>query len=279
MAITGGIKFFDKNKADSLTGAMAIASSGNPSAGFILDRSNFTVWRSVGSDDTTTETITITLPTSQTFNRLFLLRHNFKEFTVKFFDGFSFVDFVNVVGINGITTSGISETVYALGSSYYEFDSVTTTQIEITVTKTQVVNEEKFLNSFVVTPELGTLVGFPIIKNVTKDRNLRKSTLLNGRVFVDKSIEVMRFLIDFKNYPPLLTLDLDLLVTLFDRDDNFLVWLSGGRDGIPFFKRQLVGFRIEDLIQVQVVNVFKDSYRKNTYVSMVNQKLNLEEAS
>jgi len=126
MAITGGIKFFDKNKADSLTGAMAIASSGDPSAGFILDRNNFTVWRSVGSDDTTTETITVTLSSSQTFNRLFLLRHNFKEFTVKYWNGFSFVNFVNVVGINGIATSGISETVYALGSSYYEFDSVTT---------------------------------------------------------------------------------------------------------------------------------------------------------
>jgi len=277
MAITGGIKFFDKNKADSLTGATVVASSGDPSSKFILDKNRFTVWRSVGSDDTTTETLTITLFSSESFNRLFLIRHNFKEFTAKYWDGFSFVDFANVIGINGIVTTGVSEIAYALGSSYYEFDSVTTTIIQITATKTQVPNEEKFLNSFVVTSELGTLVGFP--KAVpTKDRKLRKSILLNGRVNVDKSLEVMRFAIDFKNYPPTLTTDLNLLITLFDRDDSFLVWLSGGRNGTPFFKQQLVGFRIEDLIQMQVTNIFKDSYRKNTYTSMVNQKLNLEEA-
>lgn len=278
MAITGGIKFFDQNKADSLTGATAAASSGDASAGFILDKNRFTVWRSVGSDDTTTETVTITLSSSQTFNRLFLINHNFKEYTAKYWDGFSFVDFASVISINGVTSSIISETAYTLGSSYYEFDSVTTDIIEITATKTQVVDDQKFLNSFVVTPELGTLIGYPVIKGSIKDKNLRNAKLLNGRKFIDKSLKVFSYQIDFKNYPPLLADDLDIVDTLFDRDQSFLVWVCGGRDGLPFFKRQISGFRIEDLIQVQVTNTFKDKYRKNTYTSMVDMKLNLEEA-
>lgn len=278
MAINGGIKFFDLNLADSKTGADAVASSGDPSADFILDRNQFTVWRSVGSDDTTTETLTITLPASQTFNRLFLIRHNFKEFTAKYWDGFSFADFANVIGVNGVTSSIISEATYTANTAYYEFDSVTTTKIEITATKTQVVDDQKFLNSFVVSTELGTLVGFPIVKDVTKDKKLRKSVLLNGRSFVTKSIEVFRTSIDFKNYPPGLEGDLDLLFTLFDRGDNFFVWLSGGRNDSPFFKYQLRGFRLEDLILSQVVNIFKDKYRKNLYNSMVDMKLKLEEA-
>lgn len=278
MSINGGIKFFDLNFADSKTGADATASSGDPSADFILDRNQFTVWRSVGSNDTTTETLTVTLSASKTFNRLFLIRHNWKEFTVKYWNGFSFVDFANVIGINGVTSSVISETAYAANTAYYEFDSVTTDIIEITATKTQIVNEEKFLNSFVVTNELGTLQGFPIIKDVTKDKKARKSILLNGRSFVTKSIEVFRTSIDFKNYPPGLDSDLDLLFTLFDRDDNFFVWLSGGRNDSPFFKYQLRGFRLEDLILTQVANIFKDRYRKNLYNSMVNMKLKLEEA-
>lgn len=277
MSITGGIKFFDQNLADSKTGADVVASSGDPSADYILDRNQYTVWRSVGSDDTTTETLEITLSASETFSRLFLIRHNFKEFTVKYWTG-SWVDFSNITGINGTTSSIISETVYDANTAYYEFDEVTTTKILITATKTQVADEEKFLNGFVVNSELGTLQGYPIIKDVTKDKKLRKATLLNGRSFVTKSLEVFRTAIDFKNYPPLLTDDLDLIYYLFDRDSNFFVWLCGGRNGEPYFKYQLRGFRIEDLILVQTVNIFKDKYRKNTYSSMVDVKLRLEEA-
>ena len=277
MTISGGIKFFDLNLADSKTGATATASSGDPSADFILDRNQYTVWRSVGSDDTTTETVEITLDAPETFSRLFLLRHNFKEFIVEYDDS-GWTDFSNVIGINGVTSSVISETDYAADSAYYEFDTVTTDKIRISATKTQVADEEKFLNSFAVCEELGTLEGFPIIKNATKDKKLRKSTLLNGRSFVTKSLEVMRFSLDFKNYPASLLNDLDLLFSLFDRDDNFLVWLCGGKNGEPYFKYQLRGFRIEDLIEMQVVNIFKDSYRKNYYNGVVRMKLSLEEA-
>jgi len=278
MAVTGGIKFFDVNKADSKTGASVVASSGSPSANFILDRNQYTVWRSVGSNDTITETIEITLSASETFSRLFLIRHNFKEFIIEYDDG-GWTDFANVIGINGITSSVISETAYAANTAYYEFDEVTTTKIRISATKTQVVDEEKFLNAFVATTELGTLQGFPIIKDATKDKKLRKSITLNGRSLVTKSIEVFRCSINFKNYPPGLDDDLNLLLTLFDRDNNFFVWLSGGRNGDPYFKYQLSGFRIEDLILVQTVNVFKDKYRKNFYNGVVDMKLKLEEAS
>lgn len=278
MAVSGGIKFFDKNLADSLTGATATATSGDSSAPFILDKNFYTFYRSVGSDDTITETLVITLAEAKTFNRLFLINHNFKDFDIKYLDG-TFVDFANVIGVNGDTPGTIVETAYAADTSYYEFDSVTTNQIQIECLKTQVVDAQKFLNSFVVTNELGTLEGFPIIKDATKDKNSRKSELLNGRMFITKSLEVMRFTIDFKNYPPGLEDDLNLVYDLFDRDDSFFVWLCGGRNGDPFFKYQLRGFRLRDLIQVQVTNVFKDKYKNNLYNSMVSVRLKIEEAA
>lgn len=277
MTITGGIKFFDLNFADSKTGASAAASSGNPSVGFVLDRNQYTVWRSVGSDDTIAETLEITLSESKTFDRLFLIHHNFKQFTVQYWDS-GWTDFANIIGINGVTAAQISETTYDANSAYYEFDEVSTNRILITATKTQIVDEQKFLNSFAATSELGTLDGFPIVKNATKDKKLRKSILLNGRSHVNKSIEVMRFSIDFKNYPPPLQADLDLIYNLFDRDDNFLTWICGGRNGNPYFGYQLRGFRIEDVIETQVVNIFKDSYRNNFYNGTVRLKLKLEEA-
>jgi len=131
----------------------------------------------------------------------------------------------------------------------------------------------------VISNEIGTLQGYPIVKDATKDRKLRKSILLNGRSFITKSLEVMRFTIDFKNYPPGLEDDLNLVYSLFDRDENFLTWLCGGRSGDPYFKYQLRGFRAEDLIETQVVNIFKDSYRNNYYNGVVKLKLSLEESS
>lgn len=280
MSVTGGIKFFEPNSADSKAGGTATASSGDPSANFILDRNKYTVWRSVGSDDLTTETIEISLPgrpLETVFSRLFLIGHNFKEFKVQLLAG-EWDDIGDVIGINGVELGVLEETDYALNTAYYEMPALNlTSAFLITVTKTQTPNQEKFLNSFVVTTELGTFAGYPVVRDVTKDKKLRKSVLLNGRSNITKSLEVFRCNIDFKNYPPGLDADLNLTYSLFDRDENFLVWLCGGRDGEPYFKYPLRGFRIEDLHEVQTVNIFKDKYRKNTYTNMVDLKLNLEE--
>jgi hypothetical protein len=280
MTISGGIKFFEPNLADSKTGATVTASTGQPAAPFILDRNKYTFWRSVGSDDLTVETLEITLDSSQAISRLFLVNHNFKTLQALWWDGGGWVEFQNVTGINSVESAVIIEAAYALNTAYYEFDEVTTDKIIITTKETQTPDQEKFLNSFIVTNELGTLQGFPNIKDATKDKKLRKSTMLNGRSFIDKSLEVIRFTVDFKNYPAPTPYadDLDLVYSIFDRDENFLVWLCGGRNGDPYFKYQLRGFRIEDIIEVQTVNIFKDSYRSNYYNGTVKLMLKLEEA-
>jgi hypothetical protein len=287
MAVTGGIKFFDLNLADSKTGTTApSASSGLPSAPFILDRNYYTYWRSVGSDDTTWEDVVIDFPAAVSFNRVFLIGHNFKEFYLERWTGsFWSNDFGTVVGVNGETPDGPASTRYndySRNTAYYEINylggSITTSSLKINVRKTQVADEEKFLNSLVVTNELGTLAGFPIIVDATKDKKIRKATLLNGRTFTEKSLEVFRTRLDFKNYPPGLEDDLDLVYSLFDRDEDFYIWLCGGRAGEPYFKYTLRGWRLEDLPLVQTVNIFKDKYRRNIYTSMVDLKMNLEEA-
>jgi len=278
MAVTGGIKFFDLNLADSKTGTTATASSGDPAAPFILDRNNYTYWRSVGSDDLTQEQIDVDFPASTTFSRLFLIGHNFKDISVVRKVGPLTFPFTNVIGVNGVSKSGISETNETRNTSYYEFSETTGDGVRITCQTTQAPNEEKFLNSLVLGSELGTLQGYPIIRDATKDKKLRKSILLNGRSFVSKSLEVFRFSIDFKNYASDFTDDTGLIYELFDRDDNFYTWLCGGRAEEPWFCDTLRGWRLEDLILTQTTNIFKDSYRKNIYTSATNLKLNLEEA-
>ena len=81
MAVTGGIKFFNKNKiADGST----VASSGTSSSKFILDLDVDTYWTSLGSSDGVSEEITITTSKSQSIDRILLLDHNFKTYNVKY---------------------------------------------------------------------------------------------------------------------------------------------------------------------------------------------------
>ena len=77
--ITGGVKFFDKNKALFRDGNTVSASTNDAASKFMLDISKYTRWESIASDDTTTETITINFKTSQTIDRIIFTEHNFNS--------------------------------------------------------------------------------------------------------------------------------------------------------------------------------------------------------
>lgn len=280
MPITGGIKFFQESKNLFEDGASATATSGIAGVNFALDKNPLTKWRSVGSSDSTTETLEITLSEESAIDRILLLDHNWKSFTVKYDSAGVFTDFTNVVGIDGSLGGGISESSFSDDTAYYEFDSVTTSKIQITATTTQTADEEKFLSQVISTAELGTLQGFPLIRGINNSRNLRKRRVLSGRVSNQKSEETIRFTIDFKNYGTTsdFTPDLDLAYTLFDREDNFLVWLCGGRRGTSNFRYTLRGFRLKDVYEMQVNNELSISYRDNVYVNPVNIRIPLAEA-
>jgi hypothetical protein len=66
MAINGAVKFFEKNYALLRNGGSASAYSNDDSVNYILDVSRYTQWESIGSNDMTTETITVNTGTSNT---------------------------------------------------------------------------------------------------------------------------------------------------------------------------------------------------------------------
>lgn len=277
--ISGGIKFFEPNMALSKDGATAAASTGTLTEDNVLDRNPLTVWRSVGSDDLTTETLTITFAAAVTFNRLFLLNHNFKEFDIQYDDS-GWTDFANVISLDDSTPgTGIAETTWNKSSSYYEFDSVTTDQVRIRIDTTQTVDAEKFLAEFVATLELGTLSGYPKVSPVRVSRNARVSTLLTGRYSVRKSIQTFAVNLDLDPYPSAYGDDLSLLMSLTDRDDDFLVWLCGGRYGTTYFRTTLRGFRLADLLLMQIGEDFENEYNNNIYVGPIRTAFSLIEVA
>lgn len=278
MAITGGIKFFEKSMALGTDGASAVASSGTVTALRALDRNPFTIWKTQGSSDAVNETLTITFAEEKTIDRLFLLQHNFKSYSVKYDVAGVPTDFANVLGLNGEIKSGITETTYSRNSSYYEFDPVTTAEIVIECDETQIPDEEKRLATCVPTTELFTLAGYPIVSNIVTSRNQQTRTTLSGRTYVAQSFQTFRVDLDFKDYPSSFTADLENAISLYDRETSFNVYLCGGRDGSTYFNTPLSGFRIQDLIEVRIVGDLQNTYSDNYYKGLANIKLRLEES-
>jgi len=274
MAVTGGVKFFDKSRALFKDGASATATSNDDSVKNILSVNRFTQWESIASDDTITETIIVTFKSSKTIDRIFLVDMNFKEFTVKYHNGAIFVDFTNVIGVNGALTANIAETIYDKDTAYYEFDSVTTGSIEITCLKTQVVDAQKFLTNFFATVELGTFTGFPRVQP-TSTRNETKTKALSRRFVIQKTYETRAIKINFKTHP--FQNDLDIAEALFDREEPFLVWPCGGREGTDFFRIEQDVWRLNDVLNMQILGKNKNDYEKGVYVLGFNKSLSMEE--
>lgn len=279
MSISGGIKLFDKSNNLGAEGATLLSSTGDVSSPYAIDRNPLTYWRSVGSDDLTTEILTLTFSEDKTINRILLLDHNWKQFTIKYDVSGTWTNFASVTGLDG-SLSGITEATFADGTAYYEFSLVTTGMIQIQVLKTQVADAEKFISQIICTSELGTLVGYPEIADMPIDKNSRIQKMLSGKVLVQKSEESFGVKLAFNHYPTDSTYssDLDLMFTLFDRDDNFIVWLCGGRRGSSYFRYQVRGFRLKDAITVQMTELINPKYSDNVYTNSINLDVTLKEA-
>jgi hypothetical protein len=273
MTISGGIKFFARSSALFKDGTTAVASSNSASANNILTNRQLTYWQSIGSDDLTTETITITFNQTVTIDRILLNRINFKEFTVKYDVASVWTDFTNVTGLDGALGGGISETIFSDETAYYEVDSITTTGIQITATKTQTADQEKIIYNLFTTEELGTFELYPAITPLAFSRRPRVSEALSGLANVQKGFDVVSFSLEFTSHGS--QSDMDLLTTLYNRDKSFLVWLCGGRRGVTYFSYNLKGFGLRDLFNMQTQAGINPSFPGSVYLTAPNNSIAL----
>jgi hypothetical protein len=268
MGITGGSKFFLKSKCLDAT---ISATSGDAASANAIDINPISFWRSVGTTDATTETITVTFNGDKTIDRIFLVDTNAKQFTVKYDNSGTWTDFANVIGLDGSKAS-ISETAFADDTAYYEFDSVTTGSIQITLTTTQVANQEKYLCQIIATEEMGTFVGYPEWNKIKLDRNDAPRRTVGGKYSIIKSNETFEYQVAMKNYPSssVYNVDIDLVMSFHDSDEEFIVWPCGGRRGTDYFRYTIRGFRLKDVRQVQMFKEINISYMDNIYVNPVD---------
>lgn len=271
MSMTGGISFFEDTIAKISNGSTITASSNQNDARYVLSNNRYYRWVSVNSDDATVETITITLPLAQEISRLFLIGHNFKDFSVQY-DVNS--DFTNVSGVDGALT-GIDESACPRDTTYYEFDPVITDTIIIKAAKTQIADAQKFLEWVVLTNEIGTFNKYPNVDGFKIDPNETKQKDAAGGQRIIKNRETVSLQIDMAHYPD--QDDIKLLSLLRKRFDPCLVWMNGGKPSQ--FRHELEGWRLRDLYLMQSAGAMRLGYYKNIYTCAQDQKLNFEEVS
>lgn len=176
-------------------------------------------------------------------------------------------EFLGVTGLDDYSAALIDESTFALDTAYYEFSPINLTEIVITANTTQVADAEKYLTQFVATNELGTLDGFPNMNGITLDRNDRKEKAISGRVHIEKGYESAGFDLALRTYGE--QDDIDLLDSLHEMEEPFLVWLCGGDP--DQFRLEQRGFRLQDLYQMKIDQQMKNAYDRNIYVLGVNQ--------
>ena len=181
--MAGQVIFFQKNIIDidndevTMTVTDTVASNnGQDFINFVRNRRNDSAWMTTESDDTANTEIVMDWISGRDVSEIVLIKHNWKAFTIKYWNGSSYVDF----------STPIAETNNTESTSRFSFDLIEITRIQIIIQSTQVANADKELFQLIVTQYLltGQLNGWPMIKNPTHSTNKKIVRMLSGKASI-----------------------------------------------------------------------------------------------
>jgi hypothetical protein len=250
--MSGQIIFFEKNKADySNPNVSATASQGAAYAEYALNRSNNSAWVTTGSVDADNTTFTVDFTDPRLISEILLVKHNFKAYTVQYYDGSNWQNF----------SPAISETTNTAETNRYSVTEVSAYQIRITITGTQTANQDKYLYQFIATKLIGQLAGWPVIKSPVLSRGRRSTAMLSGKRSITESVGHFECSLAVKEWKS--NADLTIVETLYARNEGFLVWLSGGVTSQFSSVRQ--GYRLEDIFLMKCANEYRPEFVDGIY--------------
>lgn len=244
MTINGNVKFFKKNNIDSdATFTLTTALTAN--AKYLYDNNRSRKLISIGSSDGTDEIWQIDFATTKTIDRLYVDNHSLKDADIKYWDGGAYVDFSTPVSWTNNTTSS---------GSYFEFDSVSTTSIQVSAVNT-IDGGEKYIGQLIATEEIGTMEANPTEWAFEFDESsINHINALAGSVYVffdSKYIASM-------NFSDANDADVAILQSLKDLGDPFYIFPCGG-----ITTHTQIGFRLQDIFLVNYINNFKPQLKEN----------------
>jgi hypothetical protein len=259
------ILFFEKNYGDLQNpNATATASQASDFADFPRNRKNTSAWITTGSVDLDATTYEYDFSDEEDVDQIILLKHNFKSYTVKYWDGSLYQDF----------SPAISETTNTAENTHYNVTQVSTTKVQITINGTFVADSDKNLGQFIVTKRLGRLNAWPEIKKPTISRNRVVNNMLSGKASVVENVGQYSADLSIQVWSD--DGDLTLIENLYDRFNGFLFWPCGGDETQFSTIRQ--GYRIEDIFLCKFVDENVPEYLRGIYKSGIVVKIKLRES-
>jgi hypothetical protein len=192
----------------------ATASQSSSLASMALNRSNYSAWITTGSVDADNTTWEVDMIDSHDIDAILILGHNFKAYTVKYWDGAAYQDF----------SSAISESSYATDNSYHAVIKVSTSKIKLTITGTQIVNSDKVMRQFIATELMGQFESwFEIVPE--DSRNRIETKMLSGKRLIREKVGF--YSAKLKCPSVIDDTDLTLIEDMYFANEGFLFWPCG----------------------------------------------------
>jgi hypothetical protein len=197
---------------------------------------------------------------------IILVGHNFKAYTLKYWNGSAYVDLPTVVSVTGNTD----------GTTFHEFAKTSTSRIELIITETMVVDADKKMLQTIITENLvtGQLDGWPIISKPRHSTKKKVTEMLSGKVNVVESVGGFSMDIKVSNWN--IDADLDIIEEIYLGKRGVLVWVSGGDEAQ--FSHLRLGYRKKDIYLMRAVNDYSPEWTKGIYVNGLKINMKLREA-
>lgn len=258
------IMFLQKNFADYSNVNVTATASESPTYAYrVLNRNNTSAWITTGSVDANSTTLTIDMVDQKLVSVIILAKHNFKSYTVKYWNGTAYVDFAAPINV----------TANAAGSTAHFVTPVSTSRVQITITGTIVANADKFLYQFILTSKVGQLTGWPVLKNVTHSKNAQNTKMLSGKYNVNRNVGSFGCNVSVTHWKS--AADLTIIESLYNAVEGFLVWICAG-DEAQFINRR-IGYRFEDIYLMQCLDDYQPDYVEGIYVNGLALNIQLGE--
>lgn len=160
------IIWFEKNKLDqdnesaSITVTDLVAE--NDGAEFVdrmRNRDNRSAWMTTLSTDAANTQLDIDLGEDEFISDIILVKHNFKSYTIQYWNGTTYINFSTVIAPTNDQNS----------TSHFNFNKIESSKIRIVIFGTQVADDDKELFQLIITDRIGQLNGWPEISGTEFD--------------------------------------------------------------------------------------------------------------
>ena len=234
--------------------------TGEAFADAVRDRRNSSGWSTTDSTDAALTLFQVMFGDEFEIDTIFLVRNNFKDYEIEWFDGSVWNSLVTVTNNTENTT-------------FHEFPKITAEGIRVRINATIILDDDKFLSQLIPTEKLGDFNQFPLVVH-EKSLNRKRLKMISGKSKIIQNSGSVEISVSHNNQID--DNDLNLVEIMFNSFSGFLFWASGGDESQ--FRTRREGFRREDIFLMAPRNEYSNPWGSDgKYKAGTNYKVELVE--